>query len=200
MQIDDYVVFPTLEDVIREIVPSLKHRRTGDRSSVRVFLYSPVVTNTPILSTGDPLYIIDGRMTLSTEYFMNMNPADLISIRIVRNVQKLTKFGYLGKNGVVLVRTKNPDAIRQFTENSVFPVNGLNTGIVPFAAAQSDPRIPDLRTLLHWDAAHVTDDQGKLNFSFTTGDIAGTFTIRVEGITEDGYPFSAEQKIQVQEK
>ena len=200
VQIDDYVVFPTLEDVIREIVPSLKHRRTGDRSSVRVFLYSPVVTNTPILSTGDPLYIIDGRMTLSTEYFMNMNPGDLISIRIVRNVQKLTKFGYLGKNGVVLVKTKNPDAIRQFTENSVFPVNGLNTGTVPFAAAQSDPRIPDLRTLLHWDAAHATDDQGKLNFSFTTGDITGTFTIRVEGITEDGYPFSAEQKIQVQDK
>ncbi|MFZ9982226.1 MAG: hypothetical protein ACO3FI_09365 [Cyclobacteriaceae bacterium] len=200
VQIDDYVVFPTLEDVIREIVPSLKHRRTGDRTSVRVFLYSPVVTNTPILSTGDPLYIIDGQMTLSTEYFMNMNPGDLISIRIVRNVQKLTKFGYLGKNGVVLVRTKNPDAIRQFTENSVFPVNGLNVGTLSLTAPQSDPRIPDLRTLLHWDAAHVTDDQGNLNFSFTTGDIAGPFTIRVEGITEDGYPFSAEQKILVKDK
>lgn len=200
VRIDDYVVFPTLDDVIREIVPSLKHRRTGQKSSVRVFLYSPVVTNTPILSKGDPLYIIDGYMTLSTEYFMNMNPADLISIRIVRNVQKLAKFGYLGKNGVVLVRTRKPEAIRQFTENSLFPVSGLNAGYIPRTAPQADPRIPDLRTILHWDAAGKTDEQGKFNFSFTTGDITGPFIIRIEGVTESGYPFSAEQKIEVRDK
>ena len=200
VQIDDYVVFPTLDDVIREIVPSLKHRRLNGRSSVRVFLFSPVVLNTPILSTDDPLYIIDGQMTKSTEYFMNMNPADLISIRIVRNVQKLARFGYLGKNGVVLVKTRNPSAILQYKENLVSEINGLN--VVAKSADQpgTDPRIPDLRIVLDWKSAQKTDDQGKYSSSFTTGDLTGTFLIRIEGMTEDGNPFFAERKFDVKEK
>lgn len=200
VQIDDYVVFPTLDDVIREIVPSLKHRKTGGRSSVRVFLYSPVLTNTPILSFDEPLYIIDGHLTKSTEYFMNMNPADLISIRIVRNVQKLARFGYLGRNGVVLVKTRNPSAILQFKENLVTNVNGLNIFISDMPLLISDPRVPDLRLVLDWQTGRQTDDQGNFAHSFRTGDIAGPFLIRAEGITEDGTPFFIQQRFQVKEK
>lgn len=200
VQIDDYVVFPTLDDVIREIVPSLKHRKAGGRSSVRVFLYSPVVTNTPILSFDEPLYIIDGHLTKSTEYFMNMNPADLISIRIVRNVQKLARFGYLGRNGVVLVKTRNPSAILQFKENLVTNVSGLNLPINNPRTISTDPRVPDLRIMLDWQTGRHTDDQGNFTHSFFTGDLAGSFLIRVEGITEDGTPFFVQQKFQVKEK
>lgn len=200
VQIDDYVVFPTLDDVIREIVPSLKHRRTSGRSVVRVFLYSPVLTNTPILSTGDPLYIIDGQMTANTEYFMSMNPAELISIRIVRNVQKLARFGYLGKNGVVLVKTRNPRAIREFKENTVLDVSGLNQRYVYTQNLAQDKRIPDLRILLYWQTAQRTDDQGNYNFAITTGDLAGSFLIRIQGLTEDGRPFSLEYPLEIKEK
>ncbi|MFZ9503456.1 MAG: hypothetical protein ACO263_02695 [Cyclobacteriaceae bacterium] len=200
VQIDDYVVFPTLEDVIREIVPALKHRKSNGRSAVRVFLYSPVLTNTPILSTGDPLYIIDGQMTKDTDYFMGIDPAELISIRIVRNVQKLARFGYLGRNGVVLVKTRNPKAITEFEANSILTVNGLNASVSSSETVSNDPRVPDLRLVLDWRSSQQTDNQGRYSFRFTTGDVAGPFKVRIEGVTEDGRPFFAEHSFEVREK
>lgn len=200
VRIDDYVVFPTVEDVVREIVPSLKHRRIGGRNAIRVFLYSPVITNDPILSSSDPLYIIDGQMTLSTEYFMKIDPADLISISIVRNVHKLQHFGYLGKNGVVLVRTRKPQAIRSFAENTVLPVQGFNSDWKGTSAAPQNPRVPDLRVELGRKIHVATDDNGRTGFSFRTGDMSGIWLLRVDGITNDGSPVHHIQRVEVNGK
>lgn len=197
IRIDDYVVFPTVEDVVREIVPSLKHRRIGGRDAIRVFLYSPVVTNDPILSSGDPLYIIDGQMTLSTEYFMKIDPADLISISIVRNVNKLQHFGYLGKNGVVLVRTRKPQVIRSFQSNTVTEVQGFNLEWKETSGIAADPRIPDLRTGLSRLVQAASDDAGRIPFSFRTGDMSGTWLIRVDGVTRTGIPFHHVQRLEI---
>ena len=194
VRIDDYVVFPTVADVVREIVPGLRHRKSGDRDLVRVFLYSPVVTNDPILSSDDPLYIIDGRMTRSTSYFLGIDPADLISISIVRNVHKLQHFGYLGKNGVVLVRTRKPDAIRRFTDNTVLSVQGLNPVWNGDRSPVESSRIPDLRTVL---ARRVKDAGDERSLKFRTGDISGKWLVRIQGYTDDGWPVQAQEVIDV---
>lgn len=196
VRIDDYVVFPTVEEVVREIVPGLKHRRIGNRQAVRVFLYSPVVTNDPILSKEDPLYIIDGQMTRSTDYFLRINPADLISISIVRNAHKLQHFGYLGRNGVVLVRTRKPSAIREFADNSVLPVKGLNE---PWKSAVplEKQRIPDLRILLGREALLQTSASGQATFSYNSGDVPGNFWFRIEGQTLNGSPVIGLHRLEV---
>lgn len=197
VRIDDYVVFPTVEDVVREIVPGLKHRKSGNRNIVRVFLYSPVVTNDPILSFDDPLYIIDGQMTRSTDYFLGLDPADLISISIVRNVQKLGPFGYLGRNGVVLVRTRKPRAIREFEGNTITNVQGLAEFWNGIPAPAQSPRVPDLRILLGRTVRLTSDQDGVFQLPFRTGDLEGTSLIRIKGYTDTGYPLYSEATLEV---
>lgn len=47
----------------------------------------------------------------------------------------------------------------------------------------SENEKPDHRLTLHWDPTLVVNDKGHAKLSFYTGDTAGTYAIRVEGIT-----------------
>jgi hypothetical protein len=45
---------------------------------------------------------------------------------------------------------------------------------------------PDLRTTIHWAPNITTNEEGKASFSFYTADTPSTYTVVIEGITEDG--------------
>ena len=45
---------------------------------------------------------------------------------------------------------------------------------------------PDLRTTIHWQPNITTDERGNVSFSFYTADAPSTYTVTIEGITEDG--------------
>ncbi|MDR2039847.1 MAG: Plug domain-containing protein, partial [Bacteroidales bacterium] len=45
---------------------------------------------------------------------------------------------------------------------------------------------PDLRTTIHWQPNITTDEYGKASFSFYTADTPSTYTVVIEGMTEDG--------------
>jgi hypothetical protein len=50
---------------------------------------------------------------------------------------------------------------------------------------QEDPA-PDLRTTIYWCSDVQTDETGKATISFYTGDICTTYTVTIEGVTQDG--------------
>jgi len=197
VRIDDYVVFPTMEDVIREIIPSLRFRKTPSGALVRVVLYSPVVLNDPILSRGDPLYIIDGRMTRDTDYFLAMNPADLITIGVVRNISKLTPLGAIGRNGVVIIRTRKPSAIQEFTDNTFMKISGLNPQLQKLQFSHENSRVPDLRFVLYSMNPAQAVAGAKASHTFKCSDQVGTFLIRLEGCSDAGAYFSGWSKFSV---
>ncbi|MDR2038502.1 MAG: hypothetical protein LBQ60_11325, partial [Bacteroidales bacterium] len=45
---------------------------------------------------------------------------------------------------------------------------------------------PDSRTTIHWQPNITTDEYGKAGFSFYTADTPSTYTVVIEGMTEDG--------------
>jgi len=45
---------------------------------------------------------------------------------------------------------------------------------------------PDLRTTIHWQPNITTDENGTATFRFYTADTPATYTVVIEGITEDG--------------
>jgi len=194
VKVDEYVVFPTMEELIREVVPSLQHRKARGNALVRVILPDGAIPN------DNPLYIIDGIMTKSTEYFLQLKPSDVISIKIVRTVNKLNRFGTMGRNGIVLVYTKGLDHKKLKMENTVISVKGLNRSIpfhVPTHAASSNQRIPDFRSTLYWNPSMMTNSRGEGTISFSASDDVGNFLIQVQGMTLDGRPFSKLDSIQV---
>ena len=53
---------------------------------------------------------------------------------------------------------------------------------------------PDLRTTIHWAPNITSDEEGKANFSFYTADTPSTYTVTIEGVTENGkIIYSSEQ-------
>lgn len=59
-----------------------------------------------INSSTDPLYVIDGLISSSTE-FRNLNPNDIETLSILRDAQATSIYGNFGANGVVVITTKS---------------------------------------------------------------------------------------------
>lgn len=194
VKVDEYVVFPTMEELIREVVPSLLHRRVKGKSIVRVVLPDGAIPN------EDPLFIIDGIMTKNTEYFLRLKPVDIITIKVVKTINKLNRFGTMGRSGIVLVQTKGIDQKALKIENTMISVKGLNKPIpfqIPTYSGSLDQRIPDFRSTLYWNPSVTTNSKGEGSINFSASDDVGVFFIQIQGITSDGRPFSKLDSIQL---
>lgn len=182
VRLDDYILFPTMEETLREIVPGLQHRWRGKQHTVRVALQRP-----DILATQDPMYFIDGVPTDDTNYFMSLDPQNVATIKIVTVQDKLRSLGILGRSGVVFVTTKIADhetrvprTSRSFTSFGLTrPLQFVNVPGVPV-------RTPLLRSTACFEAGVVLDSKGIGEAHFTVPDNIGNFTIRVIAHAKDG--------------
>jgi hypothetical protein len=195
VDVQKYIVFPTMEEIIREVIPALTTRKHGGKTIVRIYLSVPT-----LVPTGDPLYLIDGVMTKNTEYFLSLKPADILTIKIFRDVNKLNRFGALGKNGIVIVQSKKTDVNKLKESSSLLPVNGFTKPLhfknVDYSL-ESPARIPDFRSTLYWNPLMKTDTNGKGTISFYASDDVGPVEIKITGMTSDGRPFSGSKIINV---
>lgn len=196
VNVEDYVVFPTMEELIREVIPSLQHRRVRGNSTVRVVFSIP-----SILPTGDPVYIIDGVMTKNSDFFLSLRPVDILTVKIEKELSKLTRLGAIGKNGIVYVQTKKQDTSERLRAvNSIVPIQGLNKPVDkkwPIYGGEVNWRMPDFRSSVYWNPSVKADATGEATVAFFLGDDVGPVEISVQGFTEDGRPFSFTEVVQV---
>ncbi len=61
--------------------------------------------------------------------------------------------------------------------------------------AERNSPTPDLRTTLYWDPDVTTDASGRAVVDFYSADTVGSYTIIIEGVTEDGRPVYSKQSI-----
>ena len=195
IDVEEYVIFPTMEELIREVIPSLLHRKVAGKSIVRVML-----SDASVITTGDPLFVIDGVMTKNTPYFLGLKPSEVLTVKIVKDLNKLQRFGAMGKNGIVLVETKKPDSKNLTKLSNIILVEGLSKPLEfrsPDYSVKSNTRIPDFRSTLYWNASLKTNALGKASFSFYASDDSGPLEIKIEGITSEGDSFSKKSKVEV---
>ena len=53
----------------------------------------------------------------------------------------------------------------------------------------------DMRTTIHWQPVIKTDSSGVASFDFYTADEPTSYTVAIEGLTEDGKIIRKEEKI-----
>ncbi len=197
IDLDDYVLFPTMAETLHEIVPYLQYRKTGGRETVR--MYIPELART---GTESPLFIIDGILTDDSDFFLRLAPADVDKIKIYYTQFKTSKLGSMSRNGIVIVETKLPGyAAKVAASARIFKLPGLSPGIAfpqkPESWQETNPRAPRLRSTLYFNPHIRLNDNGEATFTFTTTDDSGTFVIRIEGLTTDGIPFTAQKTFTV---
>lgn len=197
VRVDDYLVFPTMSDLIHEVIGGLQVRTINNEPSVRVVFLRNGYT---VIPKGNPLYIIDGVFSTNTSFFLSLNPEDIYLIKLINNERKLQRLGEMGKYGVVLVQTKKSIAKSVIENSTLFPISGLSKELqfkAPLYSDGSRARKPDLRPTLFWSPKISLGSNGKAAVKFFASDDASPMVVEVKGFTSDGRPFSASKIIEV---
>ena len=153
----------------------------------------------PNINAADPLYVIDGIATKSTDFFLALKPSDLLTIKIINSLNKLKPLGLLGKNGIVIVQTKMGN-VREPVDDRSKLIEGLSRPLnfkTSDYSQTSNTHVPDFRSTIYWNPSVRTNSSGLTVVDFFCSDDVGKLTIYIEGIATGGRPFSTEQNVKV---
>lgn len=183
--LDNYVRFTTIEEVLREYVPSVLVRRSGSSFSL------PVIDHgTKFLLPGSPLLLIDGVPIFDFDNFILYDAQKFRKLEVVdrRYISGATIYNgilnFTSYKGDVGNFQLNPHAVMidyeglQLKREFYSPLYDTQEKIFS--------RLPDFRTTLFWAPEIHTDTNGKAQLIFYSSDLPGKYAMVIQGITPDG--------------
>ncbi|WP_054412438.1 hypothetical protein [Hymenobacter sp. DG25A] len=194
--LDDFIRFPTMEDIMREYVPGVALRRRKDG-------FHFLVINEPLKTVfvSNPLVLLDGVPVFNINKIMAFDPL---------KVQKLDVFtrhyfvGQLMFDGLVSYTTYKGDLAGFPLSSNVLmqEYEGLQYHREFYAPSfettqDQASRLPDFRTLLYWNPNVTTSSAGNKPLEFYTSDQAGKYTVVIQGLATDGSAGHASFDIEV---
>ena len=204
--LSDYVRFTTMEEVLREYVLEINVRKNGSQYRFGTF-------NAPGFSLRDmqyaetifeknPLVLLDGVPVFDMNKIIAYDPLKVEKLEVV--AQKY-HYGTLTAEGIASFTTYkgNLEGFKLNPHDIVLDYEGLQQKRVFYSPEytteqQRSSRKPDFRELLFWAPQIHTDNSGKAQLSFYTGDLPGKYVVVVQGLTADGlagsYDFSFDVK------
>lgn len=199
-RMEDYVVLPTMQEVLSEVVTGVAVRKSKDGLRIRVMLKDQYSNKFNVPFVQEPLILIDGVPVFNTSIVAAIPTSEVQHIEVAHDHLFFDKKDIYG---IISITTFNKrilyrEDINQFTQSTTgfpttidfqFPQHGDKRG--EFIDA------PDLRTLLFYQPVAETDASGESVVEFFTSDDTGSFLVKVEGITEDGLPFASTMKLNV---
>ncbi|WP_280765524.1 TonB-dependent receptor plug domain-containing protein [Parabacteroides sp. PFB2-10] len=130
---------------------------------------------------------------------------DVASVEVYKGADAAI-FGVRGGSGAVNILTKTGEdymnnPVVNYNKQVVYPL-GYQRPVEFYSPKYETPEqkssyLPDLRTTIYWKPDLTTDENGETTVSFYTADIPSTYSILIEGITDDGKPVRHIEKIQV---
>lgn len=191
--LDEYVRFNTMEEVLREYVREIAVGAKGSGPSLRFKLFNESVQE---MFSDNLLVMADGIPLFNPSSVFSLNPLKIKKLDVITKnyvfgpaiFQGLANFSsYNGHyEGLVL----DPRAVTVDYEGLQLQREFYSPDYS--SAAQHKSRLPDLRTTLFW-LPNVNAKQ----INFYTGDNKGNFLLVVQGIDADGQTISGTSRIQV---
>jgi len=139
---------------------------------------------------GNPLILIDN---VPMEDLRMININDVGQIDVIKDGASLTMFGVRGANGVIVIHTKRGESISPLPLDNIKSVIPLGYQLpIEFYSPKYESResidnpTPDLRTTIYWKPDVLTDNEGIAELDFYTADDPGTYSVIIEGVSENG--------------
>ena len=185
IQISDYIPLKTVQEVIKEIVPTVAIREKDARSYLR--LYNGI---DKMAFKNRPFVLVDGVPFDDIDQILNISLTDLERIEVINLryfidnhifdgiVQFITKKGTL--EGLEFDHVVFRQAFAAYSRETRF-----NSPVYGSDSLRNSP-LPDFRNTLHWNPYLETQKEGVASFEFYTSDEAGDYTVYIEGISPDG--------------
>lgn len=175
---DEYVNFPTMHELIKEIIPGVSSIKSKRGWGVRISVGAPLV------ASQDPLFLVDGMLTADTDYVMNLVPATLESVGVVYTARKLIPLGLLGRNGILIINTRKGQRIERPLSKGSFRVRGFSS-YREFKRVGVNKSEPLFCSTL-WHSGKTVSESGKSEFLFPLTDDVGEMLVWVRGQTQSG--------------
>ncbi len=193
---DNYAPLDSLHEISREIVYGWQLRSRAGR------LVSRLICDTEgRWLPGSPVYFLDGIITYDINKLTHLNSKKIYKLQ-VHNYQWY--HGEMFFPGIIGVFTRNHEyltALAHRTRSAMIKDNLREPTV--YVAPEYDrqttdnSRQPDLRQVLYWNTdINIEKGQSK-NLTFYTGDLAGEYLIKIQGITSDGTPVNISEIINI---
>jgi len=196
LNMKDYITLPVMQEVFFELLVgvSLKNKKSGYEITISDPEYH-IVYKTP------PALFVDGVLVKDPEVIAGLDPEIVEKIDVIRGRYFVGDYFFYG---IVNVITKAGDfsnvtlpdyAIRL----SYRVIDQVNSFISPdySSTAMKKNRIPDFRNTLYWNPSVKPDQDGKARVEFWSSDNKTDYLINIQGITQEGKPFSFQKNIKV---
>lgn len=193
----DYISLPQMQEVFTELLPGIILRPAG--SGYEIKITNPV---TGVYYPEPPLVMIDGLIMNDLTVLADLDPELVEKIEVVRTPYLI---GDLVLSGIVNVITRSGDF-----SNVTLPdyVAELPYRVIERTSMFSAPdysveeimksRIPDLRNTIYWNPLVKPGTEGTSGIEFWTPDYSGTWIVLINGITQNGEPFSVRRTLRTQ--
>ena len=173
-------------------LPGIRVSNSTNPDAVQIFILPQ--TKTFGEAEVPALILIDGIEILTTSVNALLAVQDVESIDVFKSTGA-SMFGTRGMFGAINITTRkwNPnDNATDYRSNSttVAPL-GFQKPVEFYAPKYDTPeaknfRIPDFRTTIFWKPDQLISDYGIASFDFYTADFPSTYSILIEGISEEG--------------
>lgn len=183
--LDDYVRFPTLEDVFREYMPGIIVRRQSKKAQLYILNNA-----SEMFFEQEPLILLDGMPVLDVDMLLHTDAAMVKKVSMVYHKYFIGPVVYTGIVDISTFKGNfggfdiDPKALVIDYEG----LQKLRTFKSPdYSTAESkSSRLPDFRSMLYWQPDVDTDMNGNNVLRFYTSDKKGNFIGVIHGMTETG--------------
>jgi len=193
----DFVPLPDFLEIAVEILPQVRIIKEKGKYCVQIF--------NDLLRQYDrrsPAIFLDGVFLDDVDKIILLGSEQIKKIDVIAAERA---FGDLVFSGVVSITSKTNEMIN--TKPASYSMrlknDNVNTGgnlVAVNPNTLHNPNIPFLKQLLYWNPNMELNGTDDTKFEFYTSDNLANYSIKVEGISEDGTPISASSGIQVTNK
>jgi hypothetical protein len=196
LNMKDYITLPVMQEVFFELIVGvfLKNKKSGYEITVSDPEYNKVYETPPGL-------FIDGVAVKDPAVIAGLDPEIVEKIDVIRERYFVGDYLFYG---IVNIITKAgdfsnvtlPDYAIRLSYRVIDPVNSFISPDYSSAELKKS-RIPDFRNTLYWNPSVKPDQDGKKRVEFWSSDNKGDYLINIQGITQEGRPFSFQKNIKV---
>jgi hypothetical protein len=192
----DFIELNNFVEISKEIIPSLKIRKTGDK-----------------FVSGYINFLDHGRINIEPTIFLDGVPIDDVNQIINLSSSQINRieslpvkrfFGEISYSGILAVFSKDLliNNIQFKTPSLMYHALSSQSYTIPepYKPIDNSRHIPDLRQLLLWEPEIILNNNENQHIEFYASDLLGKFRINIQGITSKGDPINGSVIITIQSK
>jgi hypothetical protein len=192
----DYLPLPDFVEISRELLPSLKVRKSND-SYILSFTY---VRNTGFPDT-EPMIFLDGVPINDVNQIINLGTNQIKRIDVLPVIRY---YGEMPLSGILAIFSNNLEINNiQFKTPTIRYQPLLSQSYIKpmhYIPKYVNKHIPDVRQVLLWEPEIILRNNEKQQIECYTSDLRGNYRISIQGITSNGLTVNGSAVITVKSK